>query len=264
MIRIAQEDGSFLKLIRRKKRKSTGRKRGRPRKVVTEKPKPSRKRPYSIILTTRGRQKECFKTFKTEEEAYQYFTDIINSNQNVRFPVKYLNYAGIVDAKYEIYIIKRVEESETKFKAQLRNDYGEFIEYDTDSDNWMIVDKSPWNVEESFWVHGYDPVFQRKDFNWIVDNIIIPGGFKNILVYKNKFIIDTSGEIDIVFCKNMSDAFRLYTEIEDECRTRKIKSVMFSGNISDYSRATVSSWKDKLCEVTGFNRKKISRSSLRP
>ena len=28
------------------------------------------------------------------------------------------------------------------------------------------------NKEETFWVYGYHPVFQRKDFTWIYENLI--------------------------------------------------------------------------------------------
>ena len=267
MIRIAQDDGSFLKIKRRSKRKSTGRKRGRPRKKIEEPVKLSKKRPYSIILTSRGKQKKCIKTFRTENEAYQYFQQLIDDNTKIKFPVKYINIHGFVEAKYELYIIKKIGKEEIKETTYLRNDYGELIKHVTNSENWQVIDKTPWDIEESFWVHGFNPTFERKDYQWILDNLIIGTEgffFKNILIYHNKLIIDKDGEIDIVFCKNKPDAYRLYTMIEEDSVKLKFKNIMFSGNLSDYSKATVSSWMDKLCEVTGFNRKKIKRNSLRP
>lgn len=268
MIRIAQSDGSFLKIKRRKKRKSTGRKRGRPRKKIEIPVLPlSKKRPYSIILTSNGKQKKTLKTFRTEEDAHLYLTSIINENK-VLFPVKFLNSNGIIEAKYELYIIKHLSECDTKNTTYLRNDYGELVEYTTNTEKWQIIYKERWEEEESFWVNGYDPVFQRKSFEWIIENFILNNSdhysFKNVLVYKNKLIIDTNGELEIVFCKNISDSFRLYTEIETLCDKRKIKNIMFSGDISLFSKGSISSWIDKLCEATGFNRRKITRKSLRP
>lgn len=270
MIKIAQEDGTFLKIHRRRKRKTTSRKRGRPRKQV-EIPSlpPSKKRPYNIILTSLGRQKECIKTFRTQEDAYVYFQKLLNENKNVKFPIRHLNYNKIIEAKYELYIIKRIDENETKTTTHLRNDYGELVEYSTNLENWQVIDKAPWNIEESFWVFGYDPLYQRKNFEWIIDNFIIdkdfnPYSFKNILVYQNKLLIDHDGDLKIVFCKCVEDSFRLYTEIEEYCQNNKLKNIMFSGNIRDFSRATITAWLDRLCEVTGFTRKKIKRNSLRP
>lgn len=270
MLKIHQHNGGFSEIKRRKLKKKSNRKRGRPRKKHELKPlKPSRKQPYSIILTSRSKQKECIKTFRTEEEAYQYFSNLLESNKKVIFPIKYLNYKGIVDAKYELYILKRINEYDVKNTVMLRDNLGKFIEYDTDSDKWQIIDKADWNIEETFWVNGYDPKYQRKTFQWIFDNFIGIDCknkylFKNILLYNNKLIIDSVESTEIIFCKCINDAFRLYNEIEELCIKERMKNIMFSGNLRDYSKSTISSWIDKLCDVTGFNRTKIKRNSLRP
>ena len=270
MLKIAQEDGTFLKISRRKKRKSTGRKRGRPKKQV-EKPKlpKSRKKPYSIILASRGKQKQTLKVFGDQNEAYQYLSKLQEDNRKVMFPVKYLNLdKSLEEAKYELYIVKHISENDTKETTYLRNDYGELVEYETNSEKWQIIDKCEWDIEETFWVYGFDPIFQRKDFNWIMDNMISNQSdyytFKNILVYKNKLIIDSDGNLDIVFCKNISDSFRLYTLLETICLKRRYRRIMFSGDITLFSKATIGKWIDRLCETTGFNRKKIMRKSLKP
>lgn len=144
------------------------------------------------------------------------------------FPIKYINYNGIIEAKYELFILKKLDEYTTKDDVSLRNELGEFIKYDTNLDNWQIIDKSNWNIEETFWVNGYDPKFQRKNYQWILDNIIgvdidSKYSFKNILVYQNKFIVDSDGNIDIVFCKCCNDAIRLYNAIETFCKEKNIK-----------------------------------------
>lgn len=269
MIRIHQVDGGYVEIKRRKKRKSTGRKRGRPRKqqAVPLKPK-SKKRPYSIILTSNGKQKKCLKTFYTEEDARSMFYELIMENKQIVFPIKYTNNNGIKDIKYELFIIKRVDDSE-KSITKLRNDIGEFVEYDTNMDNWEIVDKTDWQIEETFWVNGYHPKYQRKTFNWIFDNFIGNNkkdcsSFKNVLVYQNKLIVDNGGDVNIVFCKCVGDSFRLYNELEKIVTEQKYKNIMFSGDIRDFSKSTISAWIDKLCNVTGFNRQKIKRKSLRP
>lgn len=270
MIRIPQKDGSFKKISKTRKKRSAGKKRGRPRKTIIQELKPkSRKRPYSIILTSRGKQKKTLKTFKDEQEAYAYLGDLLYENNKVKFPVKYINTNHkLEEAKYELYIIKRLDENSGKEVSYLKNDYGEFIEYSTNSEKWCIVDKSPWSIEETFWVNGYDPVFQRKTFDWILNELLLKindyYSFKNVLVYHNKLIIECNGELNVVFCKNISDSYRLYNTLEEKCNDLKNKSILFSGSINAFSKSTISTWIDRLCSVTGFDRKKIKRNSLRP
>lgn len=270
MIRIHQVDGGFVEIKRRKKRKSTGRKRGRPRKKhVLEPIVKSRKKPFSIILTSCGKQKECLKTFRSEKDAYDYFYTLITDNKKIRFPVKYINNNGLKEAKYELYILKRDDKSTDINSILLRNDLGEFVEHVTDTEGWQIIDKTSYDIEESFWVNGYDPFLQRKNFEWIFDNFIGKNirdydSFKNVLIYQNKFIVTSGENINIVFCKCVNDAIRMYNEVEKTARELKYKNIMFSGNIRDFSKQTISSWIDKLCEATGFSRHKIKRNSLRP
>lgn len=269
MLRIPQKDGSFLTISRKKSRK-TNRKRGRPRKKYELPPeKPSRKRPYSIIITSRGKQKEFIKNFRDEQSAYTYFTEMLEKNKNIRFPIKNLNYKGIEEAKYELFIIKKIDTDKPQNDTYLRNEYGELVKHETNSKEWMVIDKANWNIEETFWVHGYDPLYQRKNFDWIFNNLILAPitkdyAFANILVYQNKLIIDIDDTLNIVFCKCVSDSYRLYTELETECKERKIKNIMFSGNIREFSKQTITSWIDRMCETTGFSRMKILRNSLRP
>lgn len=269
MLKIPQKDGSFLKISRQKSRR-TGRKRGRPRKVQEPlKEKTSRKRPYQIIVTSLGKQREFIKSFRDEQSAYEYFTRLLEENKKIRFPIKTLNSYTIKEAKFEIFIIKKIDENTPQDETYLRNDYGEFIKYETNSKEWIVIDKSNWNIEETFWINGYDPKHQRKTFEWIFKNCILNKHlddycFSNILVYQNKVLIDTDGDIDIVFCKCVKDSYRLYNELEKECQNHKLKRVLFNGDIGNFSRQTISSWVDRLCDITGFSRSKILRTSLRP
>ena len=194
---------------------------------------------------------------------------IEKNKKETLFPIKYLNYKGIVEANYELYILKKVDEYSIKDSVMLRDDMGKLITHDTDNDKYQIIDKAKWNIEETFWVNGYDPKLQRKTFEWIFTNFIGHNKkdkytFKNVIVYQNKLIIDTVDDTNIVFCKCVNDSLRLYTEIERICVENKYKNIMFSGNLKDYSKQTISLWIDKLCDVTGFNRTKIKRNSLRP
>jgi uncharacterized protein YcaQ len=144
---------------------------------------------------------------------------------------------------------------------------GSFQKYQTNEDNWIVVDKSEYNMEETFWVYGYHPILQRKNFKWVYDQYIMPAKddrstFISLLVYKNKVLIDVNGTLGMVICKNVRDSVRMFNEIEDRCKTDKIRRIAFMGDInrSSYKRE----WVDRIQELTGWDRKKIGRCSTRP
>ena len=226
-----------------------------------------RKAQYKIIITSHGLQIEFVNWYQTVKDAYKAFKRITTENaKNVVFPVKYINHMTIKEADYEILLLKRRERLESKAQ-KLRNEYGQFIDHIIDNDDdWIIVDKCTYNKEESFWVFGYHPKHQRKDFMFILTNFFIKEMkdkdlFKRILIYKNKLLIQYDNNIEIVICKCVSDCVRLYSEIESKCEILKIKNVCFSGYVSNVIRDKIESI---IHEKTGWNQLKIRRSSTRP
>ena len=62
----------------------------------------------------------------------------------------------------------------------LRNEFGKFVNYRTESNDWTIIEKQPHDIEETFWVYGYHPRLQRKNYEWIMDNIVLEGTVSNV------------------------------------------------------------------------------------
>lgn len=221
---------------------------------------------YRIIITSHNKQiKEIYKS-KKENSAYKKFNELIEDNsKNIVFPVRYINNGGLKDANYEIMIIKGKEDGESN-ETKLRDEYGRYISYVTTSDKWIIINRAEYNREESFWVYGYHPQLDRKDFNWIFDNFIKENcnkySFKNIVVFKNKLIIDTNGEFNIVFCKNKYDCIRLYNQLEVFAKKNKLKYIIWGGDVtnSQFKKDLI----DRLLQFTGWTFRKLNRSSLRP
>lgn len=257
---------SRLKKTKVVKKKTTKRKRKKKKKYVPP------KLPYKLIITKNKEKVAHIKSLPTEELAYQLFYKAIEENkQEVVFPVRFLNYKKILPVEYEIYIIKYKSEDDRKLpNTKLRNEYGEFIEYTTDHEDFIVVDKAKWELEETFWVYGYHPQQERKTFSWILENLIESTihdklQFKNVLIYKNKFIVDCGeNNLKIVFCKNRDDAVRMYNEIEKICTQKKYKYILFSGDIQTKERIIRHRWVQKLMDFTGFNHRKITRHCLRP
>lgn len=226
---------------------------------------------YQIILTTNGKQKEVLGTYPSELKVNKAFMQFIEENKKVNFPVEMLsmdNDRKLIDANYEIVIIKKREEKDSNVTL-IRNEFGDLIEYTTTHKDWVVYDKHPYKREESFWVYGYHPLVQRKDFSFIYNEIVKPKAsnkntFINVMLFKNKVLIETTNTLDMIICKNKSDGIRLYNLLEEWCNKEKgVKYYLFNGDwgvTTDKKRKCV----EKIRELTNWDDLKINRSTTKP
>lgn len=182
-------------------------------------------------------------------------------------PIKYNNEkTKIIESEYELIIIKS-KENDDELVSKIKDEYGKFIYYESSDDDWIIYDRSPYYIEETFWVYGFHPKLQRKDFNWIFNNIIgkdIKNKYmcKSIQIFKNKILVDCNGKLDMVICKNHSDAVRFYNKVEEIAEKNKYKYLIFLYDVthSKYKKL----WVKRIKDLTHWDNKKILRSSTRP
>ena len=258
-----------------RKRKSVPKKRkvGRPkkrgpkkkRKYISRKPKIDRRTlniyDYKVVSCHNGRQDGYYGAFVKAEEAYETVEELLKDQKGIIFPARVQITDRIISSRDE-YLILEKDRYGDKEAPLLRNEYGKLVRQETNSDTWVILDKFPYEVEETFWVYGYDPVRGRKTFGWIYHNILLAGietkfDIKRVMLYKNKVVIkDDAGNLDIVFCKTIGDGIRFYNLLSETVAKEKIKQVMFLGNyseIGDKRRAL----EDELVSRTGWSKRKI-------
>ena len=258
-----------LKRLKEKKKRPVGRpkKRGpkkkRKKKIekIPQKVGPKFQKPYSykIISCRNGVQNKFIGRYRDIKEAYDVFNALKTQDNNVIFPS---NITGIhqIENSVDEYIL--IEKNEDKTSTLLRNEYGKFVEQTTNKNGWIIIDKFRYKREEEFWVYGYNSRNDRKTFLWIYNNLVISNlydnlDFKRIFLYKNKIIIkNDANEIELVLCKDESDAVRFYNKTEEWIKRDKIKQVLFMGDyssISDRRRKL----EDELIALTGWTKKKV-------
>ena len=258
-----------LKRLKEKKKRPVGRpkKRGpkkkRKKKIekIPQKVGPKFQKPYSykIISCRNGVQNKFIGRYRDIKEAYDVFNALKTQDNNVIFPS---NITGIhqIENSIDEYIL--IEKNEDKTSTLLRNEYGKFVEQTTNKNGWIIIDKFRYKREEEFWVYGYNNKNDRKTFLWIYNNLIISDlydnlDFKRIFLYKNKIVIkNDANEIELVLCKDESDAVRFYNKTEEWIKRDKIKQVLFMGDyssISDRRRKL----EDELIALTGWTKKKV-------
>ena len=252
-------------------------KRGRKKKRGPKKKKPiipnkyvGLKRPYHIITTNNGVQiKDIYSAVNIDMALAKLRAFQIQFNKNIQFPVKYTskkNKKTFTECDYRLMLIKKKIDNDT-YKGKIRNEYGKFIDCVTTSDEWVFIEELPYQVEETFWVYGYNPKTDRKTYQFIVDEFINYNKkdkyfFKEIVIYRNKLLIDSISGLEIIICKNHQDSVRLYNSLQEYSKNKKYKNILFAGDIHKNSYS-YEKWYNKIHELTHWNRRKINKNTTR-
>ena len=252
-------------------------KRGRKKKRGPKKKKPiipnkyvGLKRPYHIITTNNGVQiKDIYSAVNIDMALAKLRVFQIQFNKNIQFPVKYTsnkNEKTFTECDYRLMLIKKKIDNDT-YKGKIRNEYGKFIDCVTSSDEWVFIEELPYQVEETFWVYGYNPKTDRKTYQFIVDEFINYNKkdkyfFKEIVIYRNKLLIDSISGLEIIICKNHQDSVRLYNSLQEYSKNKKYKNTLFAGDIHKNSYS-YEKWYNKIHELTHWNRRKINKNTTR-
>lgn len=259
------------KLEAKRKKRGPGRpkKRGpkKKKKYVSKKPKVYhyRRFDFKIVATTNGRQVEYVGQYSTLEDARQKLKDLERANESIVFPRKVINAGKLKESRDEYLLLQKNRDGNLKV-GQLRNEFGKLVEQQTNSKVWEVYDKCERLVEETFWVYGKCPKTERKTFQWIYENIIIGKLYEEydierIILYKNKIIVKYDNiPIDIIICKNISDAIRFYNLLEEKCKRNK--QIFFLGcynKVSDKRREL----EKEILDLTGWDKRKIQCPSTR-
>lgn len=235
-------------------------------KILNEKKiRKEQKSYYKIIVCSRNKINSTLKSTYFENKAYEYFNEEKEKANNVKFPMKYRNTFGkIVEAKNELLLVQKInDENQSTF---LKNKYGKYTEnIIVDKTNYIIIDKCEYPIEETFFVYGYHPYYERKNIDFIYDEFIKNNNYEfvSIVCFRNKLVIEYDYDMNIVICKNVDDTIRLYNVLKEFCEHDKIKKVTFKGQIP-YSSSLDRDMIKKIKEKTGWNDIKIRRTSTRP
>lgn len=242
------------------------------RKREREREKIGEEKGFFRILITKNRKriKSIGGLYQSKLKVLKAFYEAIEKNkEEIKFPVKFLttNQSQTFEVTYEILLIKSEKEDENgDLKVvQFRNAEGKFVDnVITDSNKHVILDKHQWNFEESFHVYGYHPTKDRKNFDFILNEIVLKNlntrdDMRSIQTYANKVIIKYYDDFDFVLCKTAQEANRLVVEIERNIPKKLKRFVLFLGEIG---QSQVSYWLDKLVEKTGWTRHACRRVRL--
>lgn len=211
---------------------------------------------FSIYLMKDGKRFKYFGKKRYKNSALEMYYDILKKNkEEVTFHRKYTKCARtLIEHKYELILVQRLPNEETNKVALLRNEDGKFIEnIIIDSEHHKILDKNDWLIEETFNIYGFDNLRERKNYNYIFNNIILRDTsiYSRIFIYNNKLIHHYDDDFDMVICKDINQAIELYEKIEKELDHKKYPNILFMGKIS----GTMSLWFiDEMMKKTGWTK----------
>ena len=251
-----------------KKKIGRPKKRGPKKKAYTPvKEKKMKKWDFKILQFDFKKQVKYIGQYHDYEEVSQKLKELLEENEKIELPVKYINNKRNSKKHYELeseyVVLKRIRDKDTESKeTMLRDEYGKFVKHVTTSENWAVYEKIPCKKEETFWVYGYNPKSGRKTIQWIYTNFINnfienTTDMLQIYLYNNKLIfLYPQNELNFVITKNVSDGIRVYNFLHE--KYKKNKQIMFTGFVtqsSDRAKQTI----ELLTEKTGWYLTKIYR-----
>ena len=247
------------KPVGRPKKRGPKKKRKRKTEIIKKSPGRHALLPfnYKIISCRNGIQNKFIGKYRTIEDAYNVFNELKFNDKNIIFQSVITGDDKMKNSVDE-YII--IEKTDSKPNV-LRNEYGKLVEQNVNKDGWVIIDKFRYKREETFWVYGYNSKNDRKTFLWVYNNLVVNDSdgfnFKRVFLYKNKLIIkDDIENIEMVLCKDVSDAVRMYNKIEEWVKIDKNKQILFLGDFSDIGDRR-RKLEDELIKLTGWSKKKV-------
>lgn len=214
---------------------------------------------YFIYITKNKERIEFVGRNRYKSSAYKKYNKRLSQNETVLFPRIYerttkYNYKPV---KYEILLTEVNKDKYDNSTSNLKNDLGKFVDVEVEGrDNIEILSRDAIHIEEDFYIYGLD---ERKDAHYILNELILKPetrGFttKRIYRYKNKVIIKTDYELDVVICKCAHEAFELAKTIYNNI-PKNVKFVFyFSEELSLKSDVI-----DEVKELTGWTTSELNK-----
>ena len=169
------KDGNVYYYYRKKKKPGPKKKRGPKKKKKTS----WVRRVFApwlfkIIVCTNKNQVSTVGRFHDESEVMMKKDELLRLNREVICPKERVNNCSnnrsVTDLTMEYLILKQNNDNDDTI-IKLPNKYGKMVNHISSNEKWIIWDKFPCLIEETFWVYGYDKSKDRKTITWIYENL---------------------------------------------------------------------------------------------
>ncbi|MCD8207750.1 MAG: hypothetical protein LUD72_07425 [Bacteroidales bacterium] len=168
------------------------------------------------------------------------------------------------DATYEMMLVRDARPDESG-ESYLRVEGGKFVKHVlVGKENKVILRKDKWHDEENFYVYGFHPSEERKDFQFVYDELLyraMEDGHttKTVMVHKRKVVIKGNGDFDLVIARNNEVAATLYDALLEKYGEDKGNGIFFLGTMGDVTwqkflpeMMEKTGWTEEECRLTEF------------
>lgn len=212
---------------------------------------------YHIILTENNKKVKTLYEYTRQHDALYRFTNM--TKKTVHLPKKqvYKNKV-LTEVTYHLLLLKKREEGDKSIIV--RDKYGKLLESFMEDPEWVVLDRSEYNIEEQFSVTGAN---RKLNLQEIIRYVLLPkinnNNPKQIVMLNNKVIIEGIN-VNIITCKNIDETIRLYNKLRIYCFENKTQNVVFFGTVPKEEKRV---WYKKLHEATGMDYNRLYRKSSR-
>lgn len=212
---------------------------------------------YKLVLYENNNKLKVLYNYTRVKDARYRFNLLTSKGSSLKKEIIYKD-KELVNVSYRLLLTKKRVDGDKS--VSVRDEYGKILEDIMNDPNEVVVDISDYEIEEQYTVTGANRKLSAHEIlNSVLLNKLSEKNTKQVVILNNKLIIE-SLVINMVTCKNVSEATRLYNFLRSSCWDNKISNVIFFGVVHKQDK---SMWYNKIHEQTGvsYNRlyRKISR-----
>ncbi len=212
---------------------------------------------YELVLCENNKKIKVLFTYQRRHDALYRFKVLSNEKISLKKEVIYKE-KKLTKVKYKVLLYKRKEEDEKS--VTIRDEYGKLLENFMNDPDWVLLNHCDYNIEEYFSVTGANRKLSAQEIlRHVLLSKISDKNTKQVVILNNKIVIEGL-VINMITCKNVDEAIRLYNYLRIHCFEQKVGNVIFFGNVHKKDKSL---WYRKINESTGvgYNRlyRKISR-----
>ena len=212
---------------------------------------------YELVLCENNEKIKVLFTYQRRHDALYRFRVLSNEKISLEKQIIYKE-KKLTKVKYKVLLFKKREEEDKS--VIMRDEYGKLLENFMNDPNWVLLDYCDYGVEEYYSVTGANRKLSAKEIlRHVLLNKISEKNTKQVLILNNKIVIEGL-VLNMITCKNVDEAIRLYNYLRVNCFEDKIANVVFFGSVHKKDKSL---WYRKIHDITGvgYNRlyRKISR-----
>lgn len=227
---------------------------------VTNVNKTRKRSKYRVVITVNGKRKTIIDNWINLEPATNRFNILKEEAKAVDLPkIEVNHYKTVLPVKYEVLLLKRYEPGD--IRRFRRDELGKVYEEDFFDEEWVILDSADYYMEEQFNAFGYpDETFDiRGVITEILPKHLDKYPMKQMYVINHRVYLEYGNKMDIVVAQTPNAAWRLYSKLTDTIVKAGMTNIFCIGRITDTE--TVSQKYDEVMRVTGWSRRKVTRTN---